>query len=252
MSENKLAHYSRLAPVVAVLVGFRLCLTDRTVRSLACKPWLIGSICWIILATLSVYTHSSVLSFLVSPGQSWWSEIYWGFMWLFVGLLLFVVSTLLSVVCVSLAGGVYQSQIALHIIKNSGIELPLDLSIIQEASRSVAVESLKLSILLPLMIACFLMAMFPLLTPIALLISSWLMGFQFIDISLDLTRAPVISRLKMALSRWMTVACFGATLLILSPFIGIILPPIAAAAAAWLAVNSKLLTVPVMTRTDRQ
>lgn len=115
--------------------------------------------------------------------------------------------------------------------------------IAHEAGRTITVESLKLLWLIPLFIILFILGLVPLLTPFAVLLASWLLAFQFVDITLDIFRLKSSERLRFCIKYALPITLYGLSLTVLwaIPFVGWVLPPAACAGAAWLLSSMGLI-----------
>ena len=228
---------SALTAFSALLHGLRLCLFDPAVRRFAIWPWIVGAVGYPISLFGAYRAHGPLLGWLVGDPVGWWSWIVFWLTWLVAALLLLGASFILTFALVAIFAGAFQSSVAAAVLRASGVEPPADTSsLISEVGRTAAVELKKLLVLLPLMILAFIVGFVPLLAPIALAMTAWLLSYQFVDVTLDLFRLPVRRRLRFARRNTGPLLCFGFTLMVCwaVPFLGIFLAPAAAAGAAWL------------------
>ncbi len=156
---------------------------------------------------------------------------------------LLIAALVITVGAVLVFASAFQTAIAAKVLKLLGREVPNELGIVAEAGRSIKVEAIKLLWIGPLIAAAFLIGLIPWLLPFAAIAGSWLLGYQFVDISLDLYRLTNRQRIGFGRRHGWTIAAFGFGIGLIAaiPFAGFILPPIGAAAAAWLLHSTKLL-----------
>ena len=184
--------------------------------------------------------------FTEAPEGVWKSALFY-LAWLLFALLLLVLAGLFGLLLVIVLASVFQTAIARLVLQLQGISVPEEDDSIKgtfkETMRTISVEISKLLWLVPVLLALLLAGFIPLLSPLAFAAGSWVLGYQFIDTVLDIYRVPVWRRLRFAIDKLVPVTCFGMTLAVcwLIPFMGIVLPPAAAAGAAWLLSEGKLL-----------
>ncbi len=224
---------------LAVFHGFRLCFFDPHIRRLAIWPWIIGGCGYIVAFIISYNIHSSLVGYFVNDGSGILHNLWLGLVWLGVTLFLFIASMLLSVLIVLVFGGIFQSSIALRVASSSGLPLPGEADgmrgTIDEAFRSIRTESVKLLWLLPLSCVALIVGFIPFLAPAALVVGAWLLAYQFVDIVLDIFKLSAKKRLRFAMEHWIPVVTFGLVLSLICfiPFVGLLIPPVAVAGAAW-------------------
>lgn len=228
--------------ILAIPTGLRLCLTNPKVRKLAIKPWIAGLFSYFFSLFLAYYMHPIILSYLLSPPNSWWMNIVYYACWIIVAILLFIASSLLSIILVLITTAIFQTEIALAVLSDKYQGLAQG-SVISEAKRTIWVESTKLFWLIPLFITIFLLGLIPPLTPFAIAANCWLIAYQFVDVVLDLFKKGTLERLKFARKNWLFLMTIGGCLMLLwaIPFVGILIPPAAIAGTAWALDRAGLL-----------
>lgn len=227
----------------ALVKGCQLCFSDRQIRRLSIWPWIIGIGAYLATAVAAVYLFSPLLGQLVLPPAGFWSGVWYYIVAIFLGAFLSVATVVVTLTLVIVLTGFFQSSIAALVLKQSGITVVSEGSIVSEAGRTIVVEGFKLLWLLPLIVVSFLLFFIPLLFPFAILLSAWLLAYQFVDVVLDTLRFSAGQRLRFGLRNWSSLFVFGLTLMFIGivPLIGIIIPPIAVAGAAWLLASGGLL-----------
>lgn len=211
-------------------------------------PWFVGFLTYMITVFAAVKAHSPILSsFVAEPsGFSW---ILFALAWIGLALLLAVATVLITVLMVLITTAVFQTAIVEEVLRHESGESAIvasttNLSVAQiarESMRCVLTETVKLLWLLPLMIMAFILGFIPLLAPLAFLLGAWLVAFQFVDIVLDVAGLSATKRIGFGRTHWSTLCAFGGVtaVVFLVPLAGILLAPIATAAAAWLLVGSE-------------
>lgn len=221
----------------ALFHGLRYCFTDSHVRKLAIKPWLIGALGYIGTLYGAYRAHSPILNWIFGDPTGVWQNVLYAGTWLLVGLLLLAGSVVVTIGLVMVLAGVFQTAIAIAVLNSRNVIPPKDeASLFAETARTMLVETGKLLILVPLSIFALVIGFFPLFVPIALILTSWLLAYQFVDVVLDIYRIPVRERIGFARRNFGTFVCFGVTLTVCwaIPFVGLFLAPAAAAGAAWM------------------
>lgn len=228
--------------VLAIPTGLRLCLSDPKVRKLAFKPWIAGLFSYFFSLFAAYYLHPIILSSLLGAPNSWWMNIVYYLCWLIVAVLLFLASTMLSIVLVLITTAIFQTEIALAVLANKYDGLGQG-SVVSETKRTIWVESTKLIWLVPLFITIFILGLIPPLTPFAIAANCWLIAYQFVDIVLDLFKIGSLDRLRFARKNWLFLITIGGCLMLLwaIPFVGILIPPAAIAGTAWALDQANLL-----------
>ncbi len=231
----------------AIFKGFGFCFSQKQIRRLALWPWLIGAIVYIAAAIGASYAHGSLLSLVVSEPSGFLSYIYYGLAWILVSSLLLVGTLLITVILVMVFTGVFQTAIAVETLKHIGASVPAEQSgvaaTVKEAGRTIFTESAKLFWLVPLICFTFILGLIPFLTPVALVLGGWLLAYQFIDVVLDVYRMKTRARIGFAAKHAILMVCFGLGLAACSiiPFVGLLIPPVATAGAAWFLHETGLL-----------
>jgi len=229
---------SLLAPIIAPFKGLELCLTNPEVRKFAIKPWLIGAASYFLVAPAAIYSHSYLTASISPAGNSFIANLISFFAWLGVafGLLLGTIVFTFSIVLI--AGSYFHSQIARFILNASG-KLPADQTLLSEIARTGVTEALKLFWLIPLFLITFILGLIPFFTPVAFVLGSLLLSYQFFDYPLDSLQQGAFRRFAFLMRHVFSATLFGATLIALGtiPFVALFLPPIAVAGAAWLFIE---------------
>ncbi|MFN8390558.1 MAG: EI24 domain-containing protein [Bdellovibrionota bacterium] len=227
----------------AIFHGLRIVLSERSVRSLAVRPWAIGFVSYCLTCFGAIRAHAPLVHWMAGDPTSVGTTILHAGAWILSALLLLVGSMIVSISIVLVLAGLFQSAIAAAVLVHLGSIPPetgdsfLDLA--GETGRSILVELKKLIWLLPLMSLAFVLGFIPLLSPFALLVAAWLLAYQFVDTVLDLFKLGAGDRLRFATRHAPLLIVFGAVLTLCwaVPFLGIILAPAASAGAAWLLAD---------------
>ena len=223
-------------PFFALLQGLKLCFFSPEIRKLALWPWCIGCVSY-FLSLYTVYSaHPTVMSWFVSTPSGILAYVKYVLVWIGVSAVMLLLAVILCICFVIVCTSAFQSSIAQAALRahDVAIQLP-EIGILDEASRTILVETKKLFWLLPLMIFVFIASFIPFLAPFAIIFGAWLLAFQFVDIVLDLFRLSARQRLSFAKANFASLVCFGLVLgaLWAVPFLGIFLAPAATAGAAW-------------------
>ena len=243
---------------IAFFKGISLCLFSPAVRRLVILPWLLGLFCYPVALYAAYQAHTPVVSYLTSSSDGFMGTIiYWG-AWLLMSVLLFVGALFIAVLLVLICTAAFQTaiveQVLCEIRGGALLEDQEKLSIkviLRQSIRAIGTESVKYLWLVPLFVLVFIFGFIPFFTPIALIGTAWLLAYQFIDIVLDVARMGATGRIKYSLKNWIPVCTFGLviTLAFLIPFAGVLLAPIATAAAAWLLSEQEELWEDQSTKT---
>lgn len=227
--------------LVAVFIGLKLCLTNAKIFRLALWPWSIGLLSYCICLYVAFSYHSEIMALITSPTTDYWGTIWYYLAWFLVSLALLLVCSSISLVMVMTLGSVFQSSIAREVIQLSTFSVPAEAGVLGELGRSIKIEGLKLLWILPLAIFIFIVALIPILTPLAIALGAWLLGYQFLDTALDIFHLGLRQRIGFALRNGLSVILFGLSLSLLFsiPFLGLFVMPAAVAGAAWLLVHTE-------------
>ncbi len=218
--------------------AFGLCLFDTRYRSLAIKPWLIGLAVYFGALTGAYYAHGPLLRWAVADPTGYWSWIIYLLVWVAVTFGLLVSSMIVSVAVIMVFSSLFQTGLVKVTLTDLGVPFPPDPpgvhGTIKEAARTIYVESAKLLWIAPLGLLAFVTGLLPILLPLTVLLISWLLAYQFTDVVLDVLKVPPFRRLRLAMKNPGTMIWFGLGLAALwaIPFLGFLLPPVAAVAAA--------------------
>ena len=220
-------------PILALLHGFRFCVGNRAVRKLALIPWGLGAFAYLLFGFLAVSVHDDLVGFFISDVNGFWQSVLYYLAWVLAAVILLVLTIALSFGAIMLIAGSFQSAIARKVFQ----ELGQDVGETGISVRGALAEVFKLGLVVVLMVFAFVLGFIPFLTPLALLMSAWLVGFEFFDVVLEALRLGPGARLSFAFRRSISVSIFGGTVLFLwaIPFVGMLLPPVAVSGAAWLA-----------------
>ena len=230
---------SIIEAVIAIFQGGRLCFFSPDIRRLALWPWTIGSFCSLICLIGALFLHQPLLQWLIPVPHGFWLSLLYGLAWIGTWLLLFVCTVIISLAGVMVFAGVFQSSIATEVLKKAGFALPDGeqnlRATIKDTTRSLACETIKLLWLIPLGAIILVIGFFPILVPLAIILSAWLLAYQFLDIVLEVLRVSLGKRMRFAVRHWLRMVAFGIGLLLICciPFAALFLPPIAVAGAAW-------------------
>lgn len=227
-----------ICAISSLFSALRLCLFDGRYRKLAAKPWLIGALTYSAAIVASYYLHGPILHRMVSEPTGFFSWIVFIGAWIAVTIGLVASTMIISVAIVLVFSAVYQTDLVRAALSDLGVPVPTDEAglhgTFKETVRTVYVETTKLLWLIPLGVTAFFTGLFPILIPFTVLLISWLLAYQFTDLTLDVLRVPPLKRLRLALSHSRSMIWFGLALSALwaIPFLGFLLPPVAAVAAA--------------------
>ncbi len=234
-----------LLPVSAIYHGGKICFLSSSTRKLCYRPWIIGIFTYLISSAIAIYLHGRIVDYFVNEQSTILGYLLYVLTWLVAAVSLVVASLVITLTLVLAITSVYQSSIATDVLRLRGIQLPAEpegiTGAISETKRTIVTELKKLGRLSPLVFLLVIVGFIPILAPVALLISSWVLGFQFVDVVLDLYKIPAKERFRFGRTNKLLLVSFGASLSLIAciPFVGILLPPIATASAAWmLAENS--------------
>lgn len=239
--------------ILAFFQGLILCFTVAPVRRLALLPWLLGIITYPIALYLAYYFHGSVVEAFVSETDGIIATLLYGLTWFAVSVILFVLALFASVLLVLICTAAFQTAIVEQVLKHERQERGLEFSqadensnigvIIKQSLGAIVTESVKFLWLIPLLSVAFILGFIPLLTPIAFVLTAWLLAFQFIDIVLDVARFSATRRIRYTARHWIAACSFGLviTFVFLIPFAGMLLGPIATAGAAWMLADEATL-----------
>ena len=228
---------------IAFFKGISLCLFTPAVRRLVILPWLLGLLCYPVALYAAYHAHSPVVSYLSSSSDGFLGTIIYWVAWLLMSVLLFVGALFIAVLLVLICTAAFQTAIVEQVLREvrggAFVELATTVSImtiLKQSIRAIGTESIKYLWLVPLFVLVFIFGFIPFFTPIAFIGAAWLLAYQFIDIVLDVACMGASKRIRYSLKNWIPVCAFGLviTLVFLIPFAGVLLAPIATAAAAWL------------------
>jgi len=228
--------------LLALPKGFKLCVLDKKVRKYAFKPWAFGLIAYLITLSTAYYLHPILLNRLSENSGSFLSSVIYYFSWIAISALLIVASSVISFLFVLITTAFFQTEIAVEVIKDKYSGLQSE-SIISETTRTILTEAAKIVWILPIFIIVFILGLIPFLTPFAIIFNSWLIAYQFCDVTLDLFKTKSKQRFKFARQNFIFLSIIGLSYLALwtIPFLGIFLTPIAIAGTAWALKESNLL-----------
>ena len=190
----------------------------------------------------SYYIYPLLVSNLSEKSNSLLSTFIYYSARIGISLLLLVASSILSFIIVLVTTAIFQTEIALEVLKDKYKNLN-DGNLVSETARTIMTESAKVFWILPVFIFVFILGLIPVLTPFAILFNSWLVAYQFCDITLDLFKTKSRQRFRFARKNFVFLSIIGASYLAFwaIPFLGIFLTPIAVAGTAWALKESDLL-----------
>ena len=223
----------------APLSGLKLVTSDRELRRLAFRPWTIGLLVYVVIIPILVISFPPVYRLVLSRfpaecGPLCEAIVSFGLIASFL-----FASIVLTVSISLIIGGYYQLEIAKRVLEivpessNSGVG---------ELLRSIFVELIKFAIAMPLIVIALLLGIVPIFIPVAFLLSSWVLGWQYLDLSLDARSEGVLRRILFPLRHPIATSAFGAPLALASivPFLLVFLAPAAAAGGALLIKRSNM------------
>jgi len=225
--------------LLSLLIGFKLCLTDSNIRKLAILPWLIGVVTFAALGYGALfYVQPWLLELTFDTPDSIIDFTLYYLSWLFITLFLLVAVLVSNLVLVMIFGAFFQSAIAERVLKgdDAAANNESGKSFWGEVFFSARTELVKLLWLLPLLLFCFVIAFFPFLAPVALALGAWVLAYESLDLSLEVKGLTAGERLKFGLRNSIPLLAYGLnlTVICLIPFVGMFIPPISTAGAAWL------------------
>ena len=229
----------------ALLQGLRYCLQEPEVRSLAIRPWIIGTLLYPSSLIGVYYLHSPLMNYCgaVVPSEWNWSMLWYGLLWLGIGIGLLAIFIGLSVLVTMLLCSSLHEEIVAQVLELQGQTRPETSAgfknTVQDTVRIVTVEVGKFFWFLPIIILLLIAGFVPAMAPITLLTSCWLLAYRFIDIVLETQKLTAKQRLAFAGRHIIPLTVFGFTLHLCwaIPFMGILLVPIAVAGASWLCAD---------------
>lgn len=230
----------------AILYGVKLCCLDRDVRCLALRPWLLAAICYPASLFAAYCSYSPILNYLVDAPSSFWGTVTYCFAAVVLGLFLLLGTAMVSMSIVLVLSSIYQTSIAETVFRKQNSKLiQTNIREARAASETIRVigdEVLKLFWLGPLLVITIIAGMIPLLAPFAYIFGAWLLAFQFIDVALESCGLRAGKRLRVAAKNGGLLISFGISLTIITvvPFLPILLPPVAVAAAAWMLDKNEI------------
>ncbi len=239
---NKKQKTNIINALLALPKGFKLCILDKGVRKYVFKPWGFGLLSYLVTLSIAYYLHPLLLNRISENSGSFLSTVAYYFSWTAISALLIVASSVISFIFVLITTAFFQTEIAIEVIKDKYSYLETE-SIISETTRTILTEAAKIVWILPIFIIVFILGLIPFLTPFAILFNSWLIAYQFCDVTLDLFKTKSKQRFKFARQNFIFLAIIGGSYLALwaIPFLGIFLTPIAIAGTAWALKESNLL-----------
>jgi len=226
--------------------GIQIVLGSRALIKLSLIPWMVGFVAYVLAMFAAYWFHHDVVGLLVGDQiDGWLQSVLYGLAWLGAALVMFFLGLLFSVIVVLIVSGPFLSAIAEKTLRDLGahLEEPSNSGIsatLLGGAKSAGQEVMKLVWLVPLSIASVSLGFVPLLSPIAFLLASWLLAYEFVDLSLELAGLSAAGRFKFAIRRFATVSLFGVVLLLVWPFVGMVIAPFATAGASWLLSKEEI------------
>jgi uncharacterized protein involved in cysteine biosynthesis len=213
-------------------------MSNKTIRRLALWPWAIGAASYLAGAVVSIHYHNHLVDMLISSSEGFWGSVLYVLAWLGAAIVLLLGTIIFSIIVVTILAGVFQSWIAEQVFEQYNV-LPKTIvpdfrGLLKELMRNIKAEILKAIWMVPLALTLIALGFIPALTIPVFILGSWLLAYQFVDVGLDLLHLPASRRLLFSLRHVVSVTIFGITLAIVWPVAGFLLPPVAAAGAAWL------------------
>ncbi len=225
---------------IALPVGLKICLLN--LKKYCVIPWLIGVFAYFVSLSILYSYYDELSYYLKIENYKYLSILSNYFAWFVVNIFILFCSSLISILTVLILNAVNSSNIAYEVLKLENAKLPtMPDSYLRETARVVTVEVKKLVLLLPLFIFSFVLTISGVFTILGFILSSFLLMFQFIDITLDLYQIPVRRRVSIIFANIFSMLIFGMTLnlVFIIPLLGIFIAPIAVASAAWLISDEK-------------
>ena len=231
-----------LRATVAPIYGIWICLTNRKLRKLCVKPWIIGVCCQIVTIPGAFYLYRFLLNLMSLPTETTLQIAWFGFVSIFLFLGSMCCSLFIAIALTMILAGIYQTKIAEIALIQFGAPIKAN----QEAPslrltlRYAWEELARLLWLVPFSLFMLLFAFVPILAPVLILLSSWLIAFQFADIVLDACKYTSKQRLSWATSKFLPMSLFGlsATVLIAIPILGFFVAPFVTAGMAYFVASN--------------
>ena len=224
----------------AVLQGLRLCFLNPEIRKLAIRPWLVSAVCYLAVGTGALLSHGPLLEMLVPNPEGFWMQALYWLTWAGLYLFLLIATLSISLILALVLSGVFQDSIARKTLAEFGAPVPEEDEnvgvVVKDIGRSVATEATKLFWIIPLLVCLFIMGFIPFLSPIVFILAAWFLAYESFDVVYEIHKLSTKERLKKGMSNWPSLIAFGLGLTFfgLIPLAGILLPPVAVSAAAWL------------------
>jgi uncharacterized protein involved in cysteine biosynthesis len=222
----------------SLLEGFRLTLSEPSVRKLALLPWLISLGLYPLSLFAAFYLHPYLLAMVASPADTFWASVYYTVMWAVVGLASLVGSVILSFILLITMLSLIQEPIARKVLEIYGAQIPASSGGVIAETKNLSYSMLRALALLiclaPILLASLILSLIPIFAPVGLLLAAWIIAVQCFDPVHEVMQVPLRERFRNALRNKLAYAAFGGTILALGliPLVGIAIAPIAVAGAA--------------------
>lgn len=231
----------------ALIHGFRLCFGNKELRKLSLRPWLIGLASYLLGVGITFRHHKELTDSIINAVPSLTDRVPYSLMStiLTVGVLLGMAA--ISFVIVFIFANLFSPAITRLVCAQYGllptVSVPGIGEVLKQLVRTLTAVLLQMIWVSPWFILAIIFGFIPPLWPVGFLIMAWIVGYQYLDISLEAMGAPVGKRLRFSLRRGLLITVFGFFVLAswVIPFCGIIIHPLAVAGGAWLLCESGLI-----------
>ncbi|MEZ4753385.1 MAG: hypothetical protein R3A13_03635 [Bdellovibrionota bacterium] len=209
-----------------LIAGLLKIFTRKRLFVLNSSPYLIGIISFFIFASLSFSFKEEIIAIFLSNETSWiFSSLSW-----FAFILLTVISAGLSLITCLLLGSIFIEFSTEELLRLKGFKIPEHIglkNLTLTLLRSFKDDGVRIIYISLLGILVFICGFFPPLMIIAIVLTSFIVGIDLLNLPLALLETPFKQRLTLAHSHFIETCILGGafTIVALVPFLGIILYP---------------------------
>lgn len=232
--------------VSAYATALKLIAGNARMRSLMLRPFLTGLALYIVAIAIGFYFFSSISAALTPDWGGWLLAIITPLVWL-ASILIVIIGSLLLVAVLTLSLlGILQTPLAEQVLTLNHIALPATPTTPSGLTKNLIWESVKLVVAIGLTITAVIIGFIPILLPVSVVISAWIIGFESFDVALDAAGHRIRSRVRVIFSHPFLVLLsgLGGVILAIIPFAAVVMPSIAVISATNLIVKRSLLPGP--------
>ncbi len=203
-----------------LLQSIGLILSSPRLFSKCLIPFAIGIASFVITVAFGLYYRADITNFLYHFDTNW---LQFGLEWI-VSFFIILFCAFISYITTSLLGSLYYETITIDVMKTAGLkEVADDPSFVKALLRGTVHELYKLIFIGTLSISTFI----PILAPLALPISFYLIAFEYFDLPLQLQGHSFSYRVKVITKNLTSVLMLGAitTALFLIPLGALLFTP---------------------------